>query len=145
MTDDLIRRLIAAGLSKQQASSVTAETLVNLFMPEDGKILLREARLQVEDMKRTVSSLRLEYEDLKARINQISETILAVVEVQKNFGDISDEKARNVIALYAALLGMNQRAGAPGTDAVKNAGYVMYAYLGGQAKRENSFFLSESE
>ena len=145
MTDDLIRRLIAAGLSKQQASSVTAETLVNLFMPEDGKILLREARIQVEEMKRTVTALRLEYEELKTKINQISETILAVVNAQKDFGDISDEKARNVIALYAALLGMNQQAGAPGTEAVKNAGYVMYAYLGGQAKRENSFFLAESE
>ena len=47
MTEDLIRRLIAAGLSKQQASSVTAETLVNLFMPDDGKMLIREAKGQV--------------------------------------------------------------------------------------------------
>ena len=42
MTDELIRRLIAAGLNKQQATSVTAETLVKLFMPEDGKMLLEE-------------------------------------------------------------------------------------------------------
>jgi len=40
MTDELIRRLIAAGLNKQQATSVTAETLVNLFMPGDGKMAL---------------------------------------------------------------------------------------------------------
>ena len=44
MTDELIRRLIAAGLNKQQATSVTAETFVKLFMPEDGKMLLEEAR-----------------------------------------------------------------------------------------------------
>ena len=42
MTDELIRRLIAAGLNKQQATSVTAETLVNLFMPEAGKIILEK-------------------------------------------------------------------------------------------------------
>lgn len=40
MTEELIRRLIAAGLNKQKATSVTAETLVKLFMPEDGKMLL---------------------------------------------------------------------------------------------------------
>ncbi len=43
MTDELIRRLIVADLSKQQASSVTAETLVNLFMPDDGKKLILAA------------------------------------------------------------------------------------------------------
>jgi hypothetical protein len=67
MTEDLIRRLIAAGLTKQQASSVTAETLVNLFMPDDGKMLIREAQLQVEEMKQMVSSLRAEYEGLKKK------------------------------------------------------------------------------
>ena len=36
MTDELVRRLMAAGLTKQQANSVTAETLVNLFMNDDG-------------------------------------------------------------------------------------------------------------
>lgn len=31
---------------------------------------------------------------------------------------------------------MNERAGAKGADAVNNAGYVTYTYLGGQAKRD---------
>ena len=51
MTDDLIRQLMASGLSKQQASSVTAETLVRLFMKEDGKILIAEAQRQVPKCK----------------------------------------------------------------------------------------------
>ena len=37
MTDELIRRLIAAGLTKQQATSVTAETLVKLFIARGWK------------------------------------------------------------------------------------------------------------
>ncbi len=44
MTNALIRHLIASGLNKQQATSVTAETLVKLFMPKDGNMLLEEAR-----------------------------------------------------------------------------------------------------
>ncbi len=139
MTDDLIKRLIAAGLTKQQASSATAETLVRLFMPEDGKMLVREATQQVEEMQATVNSLRKEYDELSAKIKQLSDNILAVIEAQKEFGAITDEKARNAVALYSALLGMNQRAGADGTQAVRNAGYVMYAYLGGQARRDVTY------
>ena len=139
MTDDLIRRLIAAGLTKQQASSTTAETLVRLFMPEDGKMLIREAKQQVAEMHATVSSLRKEYDDLSAKITQLSAHVLAAIDAQKEFGSITDEKARNAVALYSALLGMNQRAGADGAEAVRNAGYVMYAYLGGQARRDITY------
>ena len=139
MTDDLIRRLIAAGLTKQQASSTTAETLVRLFMPEDGKVLIREAKQQVTEMQATVAALRSEYNDLTGKIKQLSDNVLAAIEAQKEFGSITDEKARNAVALYSALLGMNQRAGADGTEAVRNAGYVMYAYLGGQARRDITY------
>ena len=139
MTDDLIRRLIAAGLTKQQASSTTAETLVRLFMPEDGKMLIREAKQQVTEMQATVAALRSEYNDLTGKIKQLSDNVLAAIEAQKEFGSITDEKARNAVALYSALLGMNQRAGADGTEAVQNAGYVMYAYLGGQARRDITY------
>ena len=45
----------------------------------------------------------------------------------------------DVVALYGALLSMNERAGAEPADAVRNAGYVVYAYLGGQAKREITY------
>ena len=139
MTDDLIRRLIAAGLTKQQAASTTAETLVRLFMPEDGKMLIREARQQVAKMQATVNALQREYNELSAKIKQLSDNVLAAIEAQKEFGSITDEKARNTVALYSALLGMNQRAGADGTEAVQNAGYVMYAYLGGQARRDITY------
>ena len=139
MTDDLIRRLITAGLTKQQASSTTAETLVRLFMPEDGKMLIREAKQQVAEMQATVEALRKEYDDLSAKIKQISDNVLAAIDAQKEFGSITDEKARNAIALYSALLGMNQRAGADGMEAVRNAGYIMYAYLGGQARRDITY------
>jgi len=139
MTEDLIRRLIAAGLTKQQASSVTAETLVRLFMPDDGKMLIREAQKQVAEMQTLVNNLRKDYNDLKKRISGISDMLLAINEAQKAHGAITDEKARNVVALYAALLSMSQKAGGEADEAIKNAGYVTYAYLGGQAKREITY------
>ena len=139
MTDELIRRLIAAGLNKQQATSVTAETLVKLFMPEDGKLLLEEARRLVAEMQRTVNQLKIEYGELKKKIESVSDTLLAISEAQKEHGEMTEEKAKNLIALYGALLTMNEKCGADGPEAVNNASYVAYAYLGGQAKREQIF------
>lgn len=136
MTDDLIKQLMSAGLTKQQASSVTAETLVRLFMNEDGKILIKEAQRQVSEMQALVSKLKSEYNELKQRIGSISDTLLAITDAQKEHGEITDEKAKNVVALYGALLAMNEHAGADAGDSVRNAGYIVYAYLGGQAKRE---------
>lgn len=139
MTDDLVRQLMAAGLSKQQASSVTAETLVRLFMKEDGKILIKEAQRQVTEMQALVDGLKAEYDGLLQKIRDVSETLLSVAEAQKEHGSITDDRAKNVVALYGALLSMNERAGAEPADAVRNAGYVVYAYLGGQAKREITY------
>ena len=139
MTDDLVRQLMAAGLSKQQASSVTAETLVRLFMKEDGKILIKEAQRQVTEMQALVDGLKAEYDSLLQKFRDVSETLLSVTEAQKEHGSITDDRAKNVVALYGALLSMNERAGAEPADAVRNAGYVVYAYLGGQAKREITY------
>ena len=139
MTDDLIKQLMAAGLNKQQASSVTAETLVRLFMKEDGKVLIKEAQRQVSEMQALVNQLKAEHNGLMQKICSVSETLLAISEAQKEHGEITDEKAKNVVALYGALLAMNENAGADANDSVRNAGYVVYAYLGGQAKREITY------
>ena len=143
MTDELIRRLIAAGLTKQQATSVTAETLVNLFMPDDGKMLIAEAQRQVSEIQRTVNQLKIEFGDLKAKIAGVSDTLLAIAEAQKEHGEVTDEKAKNLLALYGALLTMNEKCGADGPESVHDASYVAYAYLGGQAKREQIFVTEE--
>ncbi len=140
MTDDLIKQLMAAGLNKQQATSATAETLVRLFMNEDGKVLIKEAQRQVSEMQSLVNGLRAEYKELLQKISAVSDTLLAITEAQKEHGEITDDRAKNVVALYGALLSMNERAGADAADSVRNAGYVVYAYLGGQAKREITYY-----
>ena len=136
MTDDFIRQLMAAGLTKQQATSVTAETLVNLFMDTDGKLLIQEAQRQVNEMRSLVRSLQKDYDVLKKNLADLSDAVLAVADAQSQYGAINDKKAKTILAMYAALLSMNEKAGADPADSVKNAGYVMYAYLGGQARRD---------
>ena len=139
MTDDLKERLIAAGLTKQQATSATAETLVRLFMNDDGKILIHEAKQQVTEMRELVCRLQQDYYSLLEKMKSVSDTILSITEAQNEYGTITDNKAKTVLALYAALLSMNEKAGAEGAEAVREASYVVYAYLGGQAKRQITY------
>lgn len=145
MTDDLMRKLMAAGLSKSQATSVTAETLVKLFMPDDGKALIAEAQRQVAEMHETVRKLQQDYSDLKKDIDSISQVLLSVKDAQDVYGSVSEDKAKEIIALYGALLSMNQKAGVSASESVQNAGYIVYAYLGGQAKREISYIAPENK
>ena len=139
MTNDMISRLMSAGLTKQQATSVTAEALVNLFMPDDGKILLREAQGRVKEMEATVTSLRKDYYEMKKRIEGVSDTLLAITQAQEQYGTVTDPKAQNIIALYGALMTMNEKKGVPAADSAASIGYIMYAYLGGQAKRDVNY------
>lgn len=104
MTEDLIRRLMFAGLTKQQATSTTANTLVRLFMPEDGKMLLQEARQQVDEMKALVDKLKGEYNELKGRLDSLSATLIAVSEAQEQHGTVTDEKARNIMCIIELKL-----------------------------------------
>lgn len=143
MTQEMIQQLVNAGLTKHQATSVTAETLVNLFMHEDGTRLIAEAQRQVSEMQTLVNELKDQYNSLLSGLNDISATILSITEAQSDHGAITDDKAKNLVALYAALLSMNINAGADPSDAVKNTSYVVYAYLGGQAKREITYLSQE--
>ncbi len=136
MTEDLIRQLMAAGLTKQQATSVTTEKLIQIFMKEDGKILISEAKRQVDEMRSLLASLKEDYYDLKKELENVSKSILGVHEAQEQYGEITDEKAKDVVALYSALIAVSQKAGASASESVNAAGFTMYAFLGGQAKRE---------
>lgn len=83
--------------------------------------------------------LKSEYTNLQGKLDSLSSTLLAVSEAQEQHGAVTDEKARNIIALYGALLAMSQKAGADAEDAVRNASYILYAYLGGQARRDITY------
>lgn len=135
MVDLLMRK----GLTKQQANSATALTCVNVLMQEDGKALIAEAKEQVNMMAETVNSLRKEYRELEQKMKSVSELLLAVKDAQSEYGIISDEKAKTVLALYAALLALHKKEGVPSDEAAESVGYVMYAFLGGQARRDVDF------
>ena len=128
LSNDMIMRLMAAGLTKAQATSTAAEVAVNLFMPDDGRALMAEAKKQVDDMRKMAFELR-------STIAEYSDTLTAIVEAKEKYGQITDERAIQAIALYGALLRINEAKGVEGDESAKSAGYIVYAYLGGQARQ----------
>ncbi|MBQ4430121.1 MAG: hypothetical protein II877_01360 [Synergistaceae bacterium] len=136
ITEEMKEHLMKMGLTKQQVESKVAETLFNILMTEDGKTLIQEARLQVNEMSNIVISLSKEYNELKEKIDAVAGALLDIAKAQEEHGALTDEKARNALVFYSALLKMNESAGARGSESVENAGYVTYAYLGGQARRD---------
>ena len=145
ITEQMKEQLMAIGLTKQQAASATAEAVVNYLMNDDGKILIQEAQNQVTEMQELVNSLRREFLQLKKKIETVAGTLLDIAQAQEEHGAFTDEKARNAVALYGAIINMNERAGAKGAESVNNAGYVTYAFLGGQAKRDIRYENNEAE
>lgn len=137
-------KLISIGLTPQQAQSKTADAVINYLMDEDSKMLIDEAKNQVAEMKVAVYEAKQEYSEIMKKINDVAGILIDVEKAQKEFGTITDEKAKNTIALYASLISAGTGAGATATDAVTNAGYVTYAYLGGQARRTNAYNKSEN-
>lgn len=145
ISEEMKTALMAVGLSKQQATSTTAEAVINFMMNGDEKIILQEARNQVAEMQKILDDLRMDYSQLKLRIESISGVLIDIAKAQEEHGGFSDERARNAVALYGAIVNMNERAGARGEASVDNAGYVTYAYLGGQARREISYDASNDD
>lgn len=139
LSEKMKEQLMDMGLSKQQANSLTAEVVVDSFMNADEKTLLVEAQRQVQEMSDIVKDLRCESLRLVEKIDTAAGFLVDIAQAQEEHGILTDDKAKNAVALYAALLKMNERAGVRGMDSVESAGYITYAYLGGQAKREISY------
>ena len=66
---------------------------------------------------RYVGEAAAPFQDVCRRVveKQNEAGIAVITEAQREHGAITDEKARNVVALYAALIGMSEKAGADAT------------------------------
>lgn len=90
-------------------------------------------------MEEMCDSLRSRYEGIVNSMDTISRNLQALTEAQEKSGDLEDSRAKDTIALYSALISVAVKSGADGASAVENAGYILYAYLGGQAARNVNF------
>lgn len=142
LTEQMKEQLLAAGLTKTQATSATAEAVVNVLMNADEKTLIKEARLQVNEMTELVASLQKKYHEFEKKIDGVAGFVLDIAKAQNEYGGFTDDKAKNAVAMYGHLLDMNKRVGAEGSVSVKSAGFALYAYLGGVARHDIHYDIS---
>ena len=139
-TTELNRKLIAAGLNSQQCNSKTAEVVVDVLAAEQG-LLLAEAKAQITKVENAVSNALYRVSKLYDRHTEAIEhadKLIEVLEKQNNACDeLSSDRAKDTLILFTSLLKIC--AFYPNVDmgqAIESVSYIMYAMLGGQAKRE---------
>ena len=137
LSPETVQKLMDAGLSKQQAQSATARACAEVFMPDEGKALLQEAWLQANAARKLVVEMREKQAALSEKIESLGAIMTEIANAQAEYGiETLDIKAKNALCMYSAILIMNKSIGVTGVDSVDAASYDVYAYLGGQAKRE---------
>lgn len=141
----LVSELMGRGLTKAQARSKTTEVLIEMLNSEDNKELIKVTREKCEEMLRDTKNQLAEMKETHSKLSEevkgISDAILAIKAANEEWGGISDQKAKDAISLYSALLEVGKKHGA--TD-ITGTGYIVYAFLGGQAAR-NIYPSSENE
>lgn len=135
--------LVEAGLSKQQAESVTAKKMMEMFA-KDSKIGIDVLNAMVQDLTRQVDDCKA-YLSKAQKVNERAEELTEQI---RSFHDITsemtDDRAKNGIMLYSAIMQLSMSQCGAGIGATEqilaNAGYALHAYFGGQARR--TYFLA---
>ena len=136
--DEIVRILMQSGLTRQQAGSVAAKEVVKLFA-KDNNIGIEALNAQIDEMRKDIINYRMEIINLKSANNKAEELLSRIDAVNDLSDDLTDERAKNALLLYSALIQIGSKKGADIDKIIENAGYIVYAYLGGQAKREQTF------
>ena len=136
--DEIVRILMQSGLTRQQAGSAAAKEVVKLFA-KDNNIGIEALNAQIDEMRKDIINYRMEIINLKSANNKAEELLSRIDAVNDLSDDLTDERAKNALLLYSALIQIGSKKGADIDKIIENAGYIVYAYLGGQAKREQTF------
>lgn len=133
-SEELKQRAIEeAGLSKQQTDSATFRETVDWFLSQSGEKELKvEMQRQVQESREQVRKMGKLYDDTLKKVQPL-------LDVSESSEGLSDERAKNAIALYAGLLNIIDKRFYNKVDAdktVNSLSYILWAYLGGQLTPE---------
>ncbi len=121
------------GLSKQQTESATFKKTIDWLLSQSGENdLKKEIERQVCEAREQVLKMGRLYDDTLKKVQPL-------LDVHENSEGLSDERAKNAIALYAGLLNIIDKRFHNKVDAdktVNSLSYILWAYLGGQLTPE---------
>lgn len=148
-TTALNRKLIAAGLNSQQIESKTAKVIVDV-LAEDQGLLLAEVKAQVAKAKNAAESAQYRVGELYQRhteaIEHADRLIEALAAQNDACAELSTDVAKDTLILFTSMLKVcSSYDNVDMGQAIESVGYIMYAMLGGQAKRDYGEKLFEKE
>ena len=148
-TTALNRKLIAAGLNSQQIESKTAKVVVDV-LAEDQGLLLAEVKAQVAKAKNAAESAQYRVGELYQRHTEAIEHADRLIEALSAQNDacaeLSTDVAKDTLILFTSMLKVcSSYDNVDMGQAIESVGYIMYAMLGGQAKRDYGEKLFEKE
>lgn len=137
LTDESVEILMKKfDLTKQQAQSQAVGKIIMGSMDKDTKFLIDEAYRKVEIACAKIDELKQIQAKAFENISKISKTLTAVLSAEEKYGDVMKDDSKDLIATFACLLDMCLSKNVSPTAAVDDISYILYAKLGGQAKRE---------
>lgn len=123
--------LLENGMNKQAVEGKTANRIVELMLrmfscdeKADANVLMeRQLNKQLE-----------ESEALTTEIDNRRKELKELIDFKKEMDDVLSPRAKEVVVLYQTLVGIGNKKNADPNVSVRNAGFIVYAYLGGKAR-----------
>ena len=141
MTEEMKLFLSSQGVSSASIKSKTAQEIINALIPDDSKELIKEGYRQLQEIK-------AKNDELFVKLDRTA----AIIECA-NEQEMSDIRARDIIAMYSSLLkisvemstrvddkyGFNSKVPFDINKAIREISYIVYAYAanGYREDREN--------
>lgn len=134
------------GLAPNQISSSVFQKIMAAHTDELNEMAILNAGAALDEMReaannitQNATALRQRIHEYERKIETLGETLQPIIDAAQEYGSVTSEKARDALALYAALLKLNRATTTDGVKAVEGASYVVYAFLGGQATRSTVY------
>lgn len=152
VTERLKNALKAAGLNDSQIQSKGVRVCAEVLSNADAKVMLEEARAQMEEADKMVAeaqnkAIKQRLRDKKAhderemmKVAAQAEAAAIVERAQAEAAeikeDLTDYRAKEAVKLFSRLINIGRSNGADGSEAVEHASYMVYAFLGGKGTNE---------
>lgn len=133
MTEEMKQKLKeATGLNEYQISGSIAQKVFEFFAEEDDKTIHAEMLNQMIEIRKNAEEIQKSLKETEYLIKELQNA----ADVMKN---VEDSKTKDAIWLYSFLINQGRILMASPDKTVEGASYVLYAFFGGQAKREYTF------
>ncbi len=123
--------MIENGVNKQAVEGKTANRIVELMLRMFADHEKADAN---EVMERQIERQREVSESLDTEIINRKSELEGLVDFKKEMDDLLSTKAKEAVVLYQTLVGIGDKKNADPNVSVRNAGFIVYAYLGGKAR-----------